>query len=608
MGIFDILFKKMHIEPKQEIKRGFVSVSKAQLDDNTVGELKKKYIAFDVETTGLSPINDRIIEVGAVIFENGDIKQRYETLINPEVSISSSATAVNNITNYMIMHAPLEEKVYLKLINFLGDAINEQTVICAHNARFDMGFLAETLMRLGYSGKIRYVDTLSLSRELIKDVENYKQDTISKRFAITNAQAHRAISDAEVCGKIFWELLKLTSEGKKQIQEYIKISRPSNEEMEVCAFIQNCITKYGGEAKYLNFTKNSNDYVDVSYVYTIIKFKLAKQGKYIIVDKKALGESKFTIATCVMSEGGVNFARVYFDNPLELEPLSDYFYNRYQYCKQSIKNDYKYSLNIREYLANSVHKMNGLSEDDVKLLLMAAGKRLQGKQYSGEIPNPIIKKAHELVNRTDIEINPLHNRVSVSNIRNLNNWSKGFDCGYPFWEQGDILRKNGDIEGAVKLFDKARYNGYCAPVLFESYAKAYHKLKDFDNEIDILDEGIEREKQNETHISLLKARRDKAVQLLYKQQEAKKKEKEKWENDILKAEERERLGGKIKRNSRRTILQLTDELILIKKYETIAEAVKETCINSKSIRDAAMGVQKHAGGFIWKYQDENQEV
>ena len=82
-----------------------------------------------METTGLSPLNDRIIEVGAVLFENGEIIKRYSTLVNPEVFVPYSATVVNHITNEMVQNAPKEKVVYAELIDFLGDALNQQTAI-----------------------------------------------------------------------------------------------------------------------------------------------------------------------------------------------------------------------------------------------------------------------------------------------------------------------------------------------------------------------------------------------------------------------------------------------------------------------------------------------
>lgn len=188
--------------------RGQVFARKIQIDADTVQKLKDRYIAFDVETTGLNSKNDRIIEVGAVLFENGRIIKRYNTLVNPGVPIPYSATAINHITNEMVKDAPKEEEAYLELSSFLGDALSGRTVICAHNASFDMRFLTETLLRLGYEGNVSYADTLSLSRKYVKGLYNYKQDTVAKHFGIVNVKAHRAASDAEVCGKILWKLLE----------------------------------------------------------------------------------------------------------------------------------------------------------------------------------------------------------------------------------------------------------------------------------------------------------------------------------------------------------------------------------------------------------------
>ncbi len=91
-----------------------------------------------------------------------------------------------------------------------------------------------------------------------------------------------------------------------------------------------------------------------------------------------------------------------------------------------------------------------------------------------------------------VKTNPVHNRIPLDNIKNINNWDAGFKAGYKYWEDGDAERKAGNIEKAIRLFDEARFNGYFAPVLYRSYAMAYRKLKDLDNEIDILEEAIER--------------------------------------------------------------------------------------------------------------------
>ena len=92
----------------------------------------------------------------------------------------------------------------------------------------------------------------------------------------------------------------------------------------------------------------------------------------------------------------------------------------------------------------------------------------------------------------DIEIHPIHNRCPLQNIKNFNDFSAGFRDGHHFWEAGEKLRLQGDITEAILLFDRARENGYDAPVLYESYEKAYRKIKDYENEIAILMERYER--------------------------------------------------------------------------------------------------------------------
>lgn len=624
MGFWDKLFRKTKIKSQENMiqqelisddntlmdssckltapSRGIVNIYKVEDNDITFWNLKKRYIAFDVETTGLSPKEDRIIEVGAVLFEYGEIVDTYSTLVNPNVKIPSEATAVNHITNDMVKKAPSEDNVYLDLIEFLGDALNSQTIICAHNAKFDMNFLSETLMRLGYNGSISYIDTLSLARKAEKGLHNYKQDTIANYFGIYNQQAHRAVFDAETCGKILWKLLQKKDENQLQEKLVSDKIELSPEEMEVCAFIQDSIIKKGGDTEWLGFIKNSNNYVSVNYLYNILKFKFARKGKYLIVKKDVLKGTNFIYEHCTVSEGGGDYVRLYFNTPFELEELIDYFFDIYQSCRKSAMDYVGYNAYHKDRAEESKSMMIMLSTEDVRRLLIdAETRRLEKLDIKGT------PKSDVLIKREDIIINPIHNRVPLGEIRNLNNWSKGFEEGYQFWEKGDTLRKAGDLESAIRLFDEARYKGYCAPVLFESYAMAYRKLKDYHNEIDILDEGIEREKNQIVNLGRLVARRDKAIQLLYKQQEQEKKIYEKKNKSCRTVEGNKGADVVARKSIGRPILQLSDKMIIIEKYETIAEAVRRTGISSKSIRDAAKGIQKHAGGFIWKYADEDEK-
>ena len=231
--------------------------------------LGKSFIAFDVETTGLDPQADRIIELGAVRFVDGVPVDSFSTLVNPNKRIPASATAVNHITNDMIIDAPNERSAFTAFLKYLDRAVVGSEIICAHNASFDFGFLENTLKRLGYSAQLKYVDTLTLSRKYIKGLPSYKLGIIADCLNIQNRAAHRAAGDAEVCGKILIEILDSHSESGSY-KEYFsnetfdKGKEMSQEELETCAVIQNIIKNAGCDVKGLRFRKNSSGYIDIS--------------------------------------------------------------------------------------------------------------------------------------------------------------------------------------------------------------------------------------------------------------------------------------------------------------------------------------------------------
>lgn len=106
-----------------------------------------------------------------------------------------------------------------------------------------------------------------------------------------------------------------------------------------------------------------------------------------------------------------------------------------------------------------------------------------------------LKKAYGdavVVSSEEVTINPLHNRVPLESIKNLKDSSKGYKEGYCYWDSGESERKAGNFEKAIELYDLARFNGYDAPVLYKSYMQVFKKVKDYDNEIAIIDEYMER--------------------------------------------------------------------------------------------------------------------
>lgn len=505
-------------------KRGRAKAEKVQVDGKILESLLDRYIAFDTETTGLNPVSDRIIEIGAVLFENGEAVDSFHSLINAGVPISSGAAEVNHITERMILSAPLEAEVYPGLIRFMGNALHGGTIVCAHNAKFDMDFLCNTLARLGYDADIRYIDTLSLSRKCIKGLENYKQNTVAEHFGIFNRSAHRASADAEVCGRILKELLKIEKADLEKIRVQREKGMPGEEELEVCAFIQNLIVRNGGDTAWLRFHKQSSGHIDVSCLYTVLKFKFAKKGKYIIVEKAAANDLGLDIEPCPSSEDAL-CGRYFYDELDELKVLERYIYNKFVSTRKSAYDYIGQSEYCRKSAEECVSAFCTLSDDDVERLLANAKERERQRVLTGE--KNIEKKAKvsaakKIEAPQDIVIHAVNDRVPLSQIRNRNNWDKGYDDGYKYWEEGDRIRKGGDLAGAIRLFDKARYNGYFAPVLYESYGMAYRKLKDFDNEVSILEEGIARFKaengdNNEAIIAKLETRRNKALEMLAKQ-------------------------------------------------------------------------------------------
>lgn len=478
MGLFDFLKKKSNanntttlqcVAPQTDAmnKLGVVTTNKVFLDSSTHALLQNKYIAFDVETTGLNPSTDRIIELGAVIFEHGVPVKYFSSLVNPGISVPSSATAVNHITNAMLKAAPDERKVYPEFIDFLGDAVSGDTIMCAHNARFDFDFLQNTLSRLGYDAELQYVDTLALSRRYIPGLVNYKQCTIEAHFGLKNSSSHRAATDAEMCGKILYKILNISQEIVEKEKKQFAASVPEQEELEVCAFLLNDLIKRKADISWVRFRKNSSNYVDIVCLYTYLKFKFAKKGKYIIIPQKETIGINLPTEACTASEGGTDFRRVFFNKPQDLIPFLDYCYIAYLNCYKSMRDYINQGNYARREAEECIRAMKSLSDDEIATLLSSAEKR----EYPKDSPCVNITPT---ITRADVVINAVNNRCPLKDIKNLNNWEKGFQAGFKYWEQGELARKEGNLETALSLYDKARFNGYEAPALYESYAMAYH--------------------------------------------------------------------------------------------------------------------------------------
>jgi len=178
------------------------------------------YIAIDVESTGLDPRLDRIVEIAAVRFDaSGEETSRFDTLVRPGGSIPEAATAIHGINDGHLESAPSPDQVLPRFMEFLGDPVN--SLLIAHNASKDAGFIGAELRRAGLKlPRHRVVDTLALARRLHPEFHRHRLDSLAHRLGLNPQLSHRALPDAS-CLKEIW--LKL---GGALVPEEVWISYP----------------------------------------------------------------------------------------------------------------------------------------------------------------------------------------------------------------------------------------------------------------------------------------------------------------------------------------------------------------------------------------------
>ncbi|MDP1788572.1 MAG: exonuclease domain-containing protein [Nitrosomonas sp.] len=173
------------------------------------------YVLLDLETTGATPTQDRITEIGLIRYENGIEVGRWNTLINPEVSISLFIQRLTGITQDMVDHAPTFAQVCETLLQWL-----DQAVLCAHNVRFDYGFLKNEFKRIGVTFQKKLLCTVKLSRKLYPQHHSHSLNAIVERFQLICTQRHRAMGDTEMMAA-FIEIA-IREFGESTVQETVK--------------------------------------------------------------------------------------------------------------------------------------------------------------------------------------------------------------------------------------------------------------------------------------------------------------------------------------------------------------------------------------------------
>ena len=177
------------------------------------------FVVFDIETTGFSPVSNRIIEIGAVKVVNGEIADKFSTFVNPQVPIPYHIEKLTGINDSMVMDAPVIEEVLPQFMEFCKDA-----VMVAHNASFDMSFIKENVMRQQLNKTFTYADTLGIARVLFPNQAKHTLDAVCKTMGISLENHHRAVDDAGATAEIFVKMIPLLKEqgvtNLKQVNEW----------------------------------------------------------------------------------------------------------------------------------------------------------------------------------------------------------------------------------------------------------------------------------------------------------------------------------------------------------------------------------------------------
>ena len=181
----------------------FVNDTATAINGKYEGGFDDEFVVFDIETTGLSAANCKIIEIGAVKIKGGKVLEVYNTFVDPLCDIPEEITNLTSITNEMVKGERTIDVVLPEFLDFVGDRL-----LIAHNADFDVGFIRVAAKELGIPFDSPNLDTVALSRYINPDLKSHKLDVLVKHYDIGKFHHHRACDDAEVLARIFFKMLE----------------------------------------------------------------------------------------------------------------------------------------------------------------------------------------------------------------------------------------------------------------------------------------------------------------------------------------------------------------------------------------------------------------
>lgn len=156
------------------------------------------YVALDLETTGLSPRDDRIIEIGAVKYIGGRRTENFSCFVNPRIPIPLRITEITGIDDNMVKDAPVIEGVLGKLLDFIGEL-----PLLGHNITFDYGFICQKALDMKIKYRTKGIDTHRISRSILPQLESRSLESLCGYYSIVEEPRHRAFSDAAAAARLY---------------------------------------------------------------------------------------------------------------------------------------------------------------------------------------------------------------------------------------------------------------------------------------------------------------------------------------------------------------------------------------------------------------------
>ena len=290
-----------------------------------------EFVAFDLETTGLSPKTDKIIEIGAVVMKNGKEISRYQTFVDPHQKLLKETTDLTGITDEMLKGAPSIKQVLPEFLEFVGDRI-----LVAHNADFDTAFIREACRKLGYEYTFTSADTLVLSQNLMTKLSRHKLNIVAAALSLPEFNHHRAADDAVTCGLIFAKFMDMMREqGISTIQainpamEKVRSQLRSDERyaQHIILFAKNQI----GLRNLYQLISEANLY-HFKRVPRILKSELIKHREGLIIGSACENNELFQAVLKGRSDEELKRIASFYDY-LEVQPISN---NRFMIAEEKI--------------------------------------------------------------------------------------------------------------------------------------------------------------------------------------------------------------------------------------------------------------------------------